>query len=111
MDQGVEEGHQIHVAEREVQAGPAPGRPRRGAQEPQGRLERPDPLLMGGKAARLRLTSLIPQAFSADHFGTRVTNTPAASNKYIRSMASPHFEIRPDQSTSPEACRRVVNPT
>jgi hypothetical protein len=59
----------------------------------------------------LRLASLIPQAFSADHFGTRVSSTPAASNKNIRSMVSPHFEIRPDQSTSPEAWRRVVNPT
>jgi hypothetical protein len=28
----------------------------------------------------------------------------------MRSMASPHFEIRPDQSISPEAWRRVVNP-
>jgi hypothetical protein len=33
-----------------------------------------------------------------------------ASNRYMRSMASPHFEIRPDQSISPEAWRRVVNP-
>src|SRR5262249_30782649 len=59
----------------------------------------------------LRLASLMPQAFSADHFGTRVSSTLAASNRYVRSMASPHFEIRPDQSTSPEAWRRVVNPT
>src|SRR5262249_8744225 len=59
----------------------------------------------------LRLASLIPQAFSADHFGTRLSSTSAASNRYVRSMASPHFEIRPDQSTSPEAWRRVVNPT
>src|ERR1700745_2905143 len=58
----------------------------------------------------LRLASLIPQAFSADHLGTRVSSTPAASNKYLRSIASPHFEIRPDQSTSPEAWRRDVNP-
>jgi hypothetical protein len=43
-----------------------------------------------------------------DHFGTRVSSTLAASNRYVRSMASPHFEIRPDQSTSPEAWRRVV---
>jgi malonyl-CoA decarboxylase len=33
------------------------------------------------------------------------------SNRYVRSMASPHFEIRPVQSTSPEEWRRVVNPT
>src|ERR1700720_3718610 len=39
-----------------------------------------------------------------------VSSTPAASNKYMRSMASPHFEIRPDQSISPEAWRLVVNP-
>src|SRR5689334_1745844 len=51
----------------------------------------------------LRLVSLVPQAFSADHFGTRVSSTPAASNRYMRSMASPHFDIRPDQSSSPEA--------
>src|ERR1700693_4738125 len=42
-----------------------------------------------------RLVSLAPQAFSPDHFGTRVSSTPAASNRYMRSMASPHFEIRP----------------
>src|SRR6516164_9760978 len=29
----------------------------------------------------LRLASLVPQAFSADHFGTRVSRTPAASNR------------------------------
>src|SRR5215471_7371268 len=28
-----------------------------------------------------RLASLIPQAFSADHFGTRVSSTPAALRK------------------------------
>jgi hypothetical protein len=28
-----------------------------------------------------RLASLIPQAFSADHFGTRVSSTPAASKR------------------------------
>src|SRR6516225_2050471 len=28
-----------------------------------------------------RLASLMPQAFNADHFGTRVSNTPAASNR------------------------------
>src|SRR5215813_6268849 len=59
----------------------------------------------------LRLASLMPQALSADHFGTRVSSTLAASNRYMRSMASPHFEIRPDQSSSPEEWRRVVNPT
>src|SRR5208282_6446443 len=58
-----------------------------------------------------RLTSLVPQAFNVDHFCTRVSSTPAASNRYMRSMASPHFEMRPDQSISPEAWRLVVNPT
>src|SRR5215468_9171781 len=29
----------------------------------------------------LRLASLIPHAFSADHFGTRVSSTPAASKR------------------------------
>ncbi len=57
-----------------------------------------------------RLVSLVPQAFSPDYFGTRVSSTPAASNRYMRNMASPHFEIRPDQSISPEAWRLVVNP-
>src|SRR5499427_8634100 len=33
----------------------------------------------------LRLASLSPQAFSADHFGTRVSSTPAASKRYLRS--------------------------
>ena len=32
--------------------------------------------------------SLVPQALSADHFVTRVSSTPAASNRYMRSMAS-----------------------
>src|SRR5205814_5174445 len=32
-----------------------------------------------------RLASLIPQAFSADHFGTRVSSTLAASNRYVPS--------------------------
>jgi hypothetical protein len=49
-------------------------------------------------------------AFSADYFGTRVRSTLATSNKYVRGMASPHFEILPDQSTFPEEWRRVVNP-
>jgi len=30
----------------------------------------------------LRLASLVPQAFTVDHFGTRVSRTPAASNRY-----------------------------
>jgi hypothetical protein len=64
-----------------------------------------------GLAEAVSLGELGAQAFSPDHFGTRVSSTPAASNKYMRSMASPHFEIRPDQSISPEAWRRVVNPT
>ena len=48
------------------------------------------------------LGDLHPQA---DHFGTRFRRTPAASNRWLRSMASPHLEIRPDQSTSPETWR------
>src|ERR1700739_1386897 len=51
-----------------------------------------------GLAEPLRLVSLVPQDLSTDHCGTRVSSTPAASNRYIRSMASPHFEIRADQS-------------
>src|SRR5215475_13057070 len=58
-----------------------------------------------------RLASLIPPAFSADHFGTRVSSTPAASKRELRSMASPHFDMRPLQSISPDAWRRVVSPT
>jgi hypothetical protein len=34
-----------------------------------------------GLAGPLRLASLTPQAFTADHFGTRVSRTPAASNR------------------------------
>ena len=48
-----------------------------------------------------RLASLAPQAFSPDYFGTRVSSTQDALNRYMRSMASPHFEIWPDQSISP----------
>jgi hypothetical protein len=33
------------------------------------------------RGSPLRLASLIPQAFSADHFGTRVSSTPAASKR------------------------------
>jgi len=48
--------------------------------------------------------NLAPQAFSPDHLGTRVSRTPR-SEQIMRSMASPHFEIRRDQSISPEALR------
>src|SRR4029453_7074757 len=34
-----------------------------------------------------------------------------AGQQNLRSMASPHLEILPDQSTSPEAWRLQVNPT
>src|SRR6187397_2776188 len=34
-----------------------------------------------GLGSPLRLTSFTPQAFTADHFGTRVSRTPAASNR------------------------------
>ena len=56
-----------------------------------------------GLAESVSLGELGSPSLQPDHFGTRVSSTPAASNRYMRSMASPHFEIRPDQSTSPEA--------
>src|SRR5213080_4735221 len=34
-----------------------------------------------GLAEPISLGSLIPQAFNADHFGTRVSSTPAASKR------------------------------
>jgi hypothetical protein len=34
-----------------------------------------------GLAEPVALASLTPQAFTADHFGTRVSRTPAASNR------------------------------
>ena len=37
--------------------------------------------------------SLAPQAFSPDHFGTRGSSTPAASNRYVRGRASPHLRF------------------
>src|SRR6187397_785054 len=58
-----------------------------------------------GLAEPVALDELHSQAFTANHFGPRVSRTPAASNRQLRSIASPHLEIRPDQSTSPEAWR------
>src|SRR5580704_8731366 len=56
-----------------------------------------------------RLVSLAPQAFSPDHFGTRVSSTPAASNRYMRSMASGgQSDIGTDTSRSLKA-RRIVD--
>src|SRR5262249_31219071 len=40
-----------------------------------------DPHVVQDDRRPLRLASLIPQAFSTDHFGTRVSSTPAASNR------------------------------
>jgi hypothetical protein len=42
-----------------------------------------------------RLQRPIPQALSAHHFWTRVSSTPAVSNKYVRNIVSPHLDIRP----------------
>ena len=42
-----------------------------------------------------RLQRRMPQALSEHHFWTRVSSTPAASNKYVRNMVSPHLDIRP----------------
>src|SRR6201999_2730922 len=61
-----------------------------------------------GLAEPVALGEPCPQAFTADHFGTRVSRTPAASNRSLRSIASPNFEMRPVQSTSPEAWRLLV---
>jgi hypothetical protein len=45
------------------------------------------------------LASLIPQAFSADHFGTRVSSTLAASNRYCGAWR--HRTSRFGQSNRP----------
>ncbi len=48
------------------------------------------------------LASRVPQAFSADQRETRFSRIPAASNRYVRSNGSPHLEIRPLRSISPD---------
>jgi hypothetical protein len=57
-----------------------------------------------------RLASRVPHAFRVDHLLTRVSNVPAASNRYVLVKPSPHFEMRPAWSTSPDWYRRGVRP-
>src|SRR5450759_2139878 len=44
----------------------------------------------------------MPQAFSHDHLIVRVSMAWAASNSTVRIMASPHFEMLPIRSISPD---------
>jgi hypothetical protein len=37
----------------------------------------------------------MPHAFNADQRCVRCSKTLAASNKYVRSSLSPHYEMRP----------------
>jgi hypothetical protein len=45
-----------------------------------------------------------------DHFLVRCTRTAAASNRYVRNKRSPHREILPVKSVSPDCLRRGVSP-
>ena len=48
------------------------------------------------------LAIFIAQALSQDHLIVRVSMTWAASNSTVRIMASPHFEMLPIRSISPD---------
>src|SRR3954465_185331 len=52
----------------------------------------------------------MPQALSHDHLMVRVIMTWAASNSSLRIIASPHFEMPPIRSISPDWWRRGVKP-
>src|SRR5262249_22619893 len=56
----------------------------------------------------LRLASLIPQAFSADHFGTRVSSTPAASSVFPERFAKGTDDGGTAQSRSEAVVLRVL---
>ena len=57
-----------------------------------------------------RLAMAIPQAFSADHWATRVNRACAARNNASRASRSPLLLIAPLRSISPEAYLRGVKP-
>ncbi len=63
-----------------------------------------------GLAQPVSLGAWLPTPSALTIFGTRVSSRPAASTKYMRSIASPHFKIQPVQPTAPKEWRRVVNP-
>jgi hypothetical protein len=52
----------------------------------------------------------MPQALSHDHLMVRVIMTWAASNSSLRIIASPHFDMPPIRSISPDWWRRGVKP-
>ena len=52
----------------------------------------------------------MPQALSHDYLMVRVSMTWAAPNSMVRTIASPHFEMLPIRSISPDWCRRGVKP-
>ncbi len=52
--------------------------------------------------APIRLAGLRPYAFNGDIRRTRVNSTPAASSRSVRTMPSPHLDVRPALSTSPD---------
>lgn len=52
----------------------------------------------------------MPQAFSQHHLLVRVSMAWAASNSTVRIMASPHFEMPPIRSISPDWFLRGVSP-
>src|SRR5260370_520002 len=52
----------------------------------------------------------MPQALSHDHLRLWVIRTRAASNNVSRIRASPHFEMPPIRSISPDCCRHGARP-
>ena len=70
----------------------------------------PDAMEDDGDLARDRNLRRTPHAFKVDHFLVRCTSTLAASNRYVRNKRSPHREILPVTSVSPDCLRRGVRP-
>ena len=58
----------------------------------------------------LRAASRTAQAFSGENRFTLVIRLDAASTRSVRMAASPHLEIRPKWSTSPDWYRLGVSP-
>ncbi len=83
-------------------------------------IEEDTPELSNGRSIRNNLRSIQnptsrcreidPLEIAFQHFPNipkSAISTPAASNRYMRSMASPHFEDSAGQSISPEAWRHA----
>jgi hypothetical protein len=56
-----------------------------------------------------RLAIACAQSFKLETFFSRVRTTPAASYIKVRASVSPHFDIRPLRSTSPDGIVTLLN--